>query len=703
MEKTMKKFRAAALNCDLHNKREKQLSHTRPELQPKDPKEWMWEAPDKKSVYQMRKLAEKEYHAVEVIAHGKHGDYVTHKSLPKNAEPVKEAVVRVKKDTTVEDVKRWANLMEQKYGIRAVGIYLHLDEGHWATLKEGQTEDMYRRTDGKQWKRLNEFGEWEYWKSNYHAHVDFDWFDHKKGRCISLGKKVMSSMEDDLARILGMERGTPKAISGVQGIDTWDYKDKMEKERMVEKYARGKEKIQKQENAIISLDSEISTKQQKLNDQDIELRRTEIKVKGLSRMLENMTVRRNDIQEEIRQLEEDVREGRSNRDDIRQQIQQLNKEMEDIDKKMKDKTEKLNAATAEKDSMTKELAKLKSEIETIKGVTNIKQQHVDAYVKALPDVTFTVSKDIRNRLASPLKDQPRVAYPNPPLTVTELMDIVAREVKDVVLNKNFMTSAKTINDRIDVIINDANTILANSVGENQKAGIIEANQQLYNGIRKELADVVDKATKYDELVKTSVSMSDYEKVKEKAERLKETEKMLYFAWPALEDAKNILTDPQLDDAFMTKEQEKKVLDCLRSKPEERIEDIKKILEYADNFREISLGTKAEAIMLTTRDVFENITQQGYQMDNETAAIAQSISRNLELEFSDTFKYAVSAAVCLAYGYLNGATTITASCGGGGGSNDLPKKHDNEDFLTFFGRCMKTALGMMAPKKRQLRI
>lgn len=154
---------------------------------------------------------------------------------------------------------------------------------------------------------------------------------------------------------------------------------------------------------------------------------------------------------------------------------------------------------------------------------------------------------------------------------------------------------------------------------------------------------------------------------------------------------------------MTKEQEKKVLDCLRSKPEERIEDIKKILEYADNFREISLGTKAEAIMLTTRDVFENITQQGYQMDNETAAIAQSISRNLELEFSDTFKYAVSAAVCLAYGYLNGATTITASCGGGGGSNDLPKKHDNEDFLTFFGRCMKTALGMMAPKKRQLRI
>ena len=139
-----------------------QKRKTIPELQPKDPKEWMWEAPDKKSVYLMRKQAEKEYHAVEVIAHGKHGDYITHKSLPKNSEPVKEAVVRVKRDTTVADVKRWTDLMEQKYGIRAVGIYLHMDEGHWATLKEGQTEDMYRRTDGKEWKRLNEFGEWEH-------------------------------------------------------------------------------------------------------------------------------------------------------------------------------------------------------------------------------------------------------------------------------------------------------------------------------------------------------------------------------------------------------------------------------------------------------------------------------------------------------------------------------------------------------------
>ena len=54
-------------------------------------------------------------------------------------------------------------------------------------------------------------------------------------------------------------------------------------------------------------------------------------------MLENMTVRRNDILQEIRLLEEDVREGHSNSEEIRQQIQQLLKEREDVEKKMKDK------------------------------------------------------------------------------------------------------------------------------------------------------------------------------------------------------------------------------------------------------------------------------------------------------------------------------------------------------------------------------
>ena len=87
-------------------------------------------------------------------------------------------------------------------------------------------------------------------------------------------------------------------------------------------------------------------------------------------MLENMTVRRNDIQEEIRQLEEGVREGRSNSDEIRQQIQQLNKELEEVDKKMKDKKEKLDQASEQLEKMLDQKADAQHQYDDLRRAIN---------------------------------------------------------------------------------------------------------------------------------------------------------------------------------------------------------------------------------------------------------------------------------------------------------------------------------------------
>ena len=137
-KKTSKHIRAAAVNADRHNRREKHLEHPRPELQPEGKTKWIWEAEDKNSVYQMQRQAEREYAAKEVIVKGKYGEYKTHKTMPRSAVPVKEAVVVIKEDTTIKQVKAWADWCHQSYGIRPVGIYLHLDEGHWAELDEEQ-------------------------------------------------------------------------------------------------------------------------------------------------------------------------------------------------------------------------------------------------------------------------------------------------------------------------------------------------------------------------------------------------------------------------------------------------------------------------------------------------------------------------------------------------------------------------------------
>ena len=313
-KKTSKHFRAAAVNAERHNRREKHLDHPRPELQPDDKTKWIWEAEDKKSVYQMQRQAEREYAAKEVTVKGRHGEYKTHKTMPRNAVPVKEAVVVIKEDTTIEQVKAWADWCHQSYGIRSVGIYIHLDEGHWAELdeKQGQCEEMYERHDGKEWKRMNARGNYEYWKPNYHAHVLFDWFDHDKARCINLDRTVMREMEDELARTLDMERGTP---SDRKYLDANTYKMVMESHRTA-----------------------------------VELANSVKKVKSLQTMIDNLTKEREGI-------EADLIEGYTEKNRKDKELSEIDGKIADKQAKLDHATEELNGKLAEMDDLQKDLQK----------------------------------------------------------------------------------------------------------------------------------------------------------------------------------------------------------------------------------------------------------------------------------------------------------------------------------------------------------
>lgn len=231
-------FCAAKNSADKHNKREKDLDYVRKELEENLPLEkWCWEHPDYSSVAKMRKQAEKEYFSKEITVTGNHGTYVTHRSMPKNAEPVKEGVVAINQNVTMEQLRAFGEWTRQEYGITPMAIYIHLGEGHWAPLdeKEGQTEDMYRRDDGHEWKRVNELGETEYWKPNLHAHMVYDWFDHESKRCFNLGPSVMRRMEDELPKFLNMERGIP---SDRKWLNSIAFKSKKVRERAAQEKQR---------------------------------------------------------------------------------------------------------------------------------------------------------------------------------------------------------------------------------------------------------------------------------------------------------------------------------------------------------------------------------------------------------------------------------------------------------------------------------
>ena len=393
-KKTSKHFRAVSISADKHNKREKVLEHPRPELQPENKANWIWETEDKESVYKMRKRAEREYYAKERTIKGKNGSsYTTHRSLPKNAEPVKEAVVVIKEDTTIDEVKKWAFECQEKYGIRPVGVYLHLDEGHWAELDEdaGQTEEMYRRTDGKEWKRLNEKDNWEYWKPNYHAHVVFDWFDHDKACCINLGRKVMSEMEDDLARQLGMERGTP---SMKKGYDANTWKALKETERISKELATAVKKYRSLQTMIANLTSEKDKLEKELIDvygeeyrKDLALQEQDKKIADKQAKLNTTVAEINTKVDELTEIQGDLQQVKGEWFGKYRKLAELkenNKKLSEIINKLRpiadqvpELQEKLNKAEAQLSAMSEEIANARN-----KGKQEGKEEAVDELYKA---------------------------------------------------------------------------------------------------------------------------------------------------------------------------------------------------------------------------------------------------------------------------------------------------------------------------------
>ncbi len=92
------------------------------------------------------------------------------------------------------------------------------------------------------------------------------------------------------------------------------------------------------------LENQKQGKEDALRFVDEEYRRTEIKMKGLSKMLSNLEVRKTDLLNEIYELEEESQSEQKSVSELQKQADILHTQVEEIDKKMKDKKEKLESA-----------------------------------------------------------------------------------------------------------------------------------------------------------------------------------------------------------------------------------------------------------------------------------------------------------------------------------------------------------------------
>src|SRR5574344_760098 len=133
-------------------------------------------------------------------------------TVVRGSTPLKEGVVVIKNDTTLEQLQHFCEVCKERWGITALQIFIHRDEGHYGTPGDTAT-----------------------WKPNLHAHIVWDWMNHDTGKSCKLDEKAMSDMQTLLAECLDMERGSSKELTGKEHLERADFilaKQKQEAEQV---------------------------------------------------------------------------------------------------------------------------------------------------------------------------------------------------------------------------------------------------------------------------------------------------------------------------------------------------------------------------------------------------------------------------------------------------------------------------------------
>ena len=118
----------------------------------------------------------------------------------KGSSPIREGVVNIKPDTKMDDLLNYVNRVHERWGIRAIQIHMHRDEGHYENPEDKST-----------------------WQPNLHAHIIWDWIDHQTGKSFKLNADDMSQIQDMVAETLEMERGKRKEETGAKHLERNDF------------------------------------------------------------------------------------------------------------------------------------------------------------------------------------------------------------------------------------------------------------------------------------------------------------------------------------------------------------------------------------------------------------------------------------------------------------------------------------------------
>lgn len=170
-------------SSERHNTREQELDYIFPEL-----------THNNESFYfDNRKLTEIYSECKELYE-----EKVKRKFQEKTA-PIREAVVLINENTSLEDVKMLAEELGELLQWKPLQIHIHRDEGHKLS------------PDNKGGENVAEL--------NLHAHIVFDVQNKQSGKMNNSGKENLSTAQDICARVLRMERGKPSTKKHLDALN----------------------------------------------------------------------------------------------------------------------------------------------------------------------------------------------------------------------------------------------------------------------------------------------------------------------------------------------------------------------------------------------------------------------------------------------------------------------------------------------------
>jgi hypothetical protein len=181
--------RTVTLGSEAHNQRTKILTYVKTELTPDNESFVLSSISDTRADIQNRYKKS------------------TGQKMQDKANPIREGVLLISKEHTIEDLKRLSFEIEKSFGIRTIQAYTHKDEGH---------EDVITKE----------------WKPNFHAHMIFDWTNKESGKTIKMSREDMSELQTIVANSLKLERGTKSTKKHITSTRFKSAKEEQDFERV---------------------------------------------------------------------------------------------------------------------------------------------------------------------------------------------------------------------------------------------------------------------------------------------------------------------------------------------------------------------------------------------------------------------------------------------------------------------------------------